>query len=77
VLCLLRISETNLSANINAQSNLEEKTMETNSYICGDTLIRSVPVPDSNYKKAEVVITKEEFIACYNAWIKEADNETD
>ena len=51
--------------------------METNFYIFGgDTLIRSVPVPDSNYRKAEVVITKEEFIACYNAWIKETDNET-
>lgn len=44
--------------------------------IQNDMLIREVPVEgsDTTYE-LKCVITKDEFIACYNKWIKEAENE--
>lgn len=43
-----------------------------------DMLIRRVPIEygvnHTTYRN-DCIISKEEFIACYNAWIKEADNE--
>lgn len=44
----------------------------------GNALIREIPVATcptemfGTYRK-EVVITKEEFLECYNAWVKEKD----
>lgn len=40
--------------------------------------IRAIPVYDNGEvfaMRKECVITKEEFIECYNAWIKEKKNE--
>jgi hypothetical protein len=45
------------------------------SEIWNDSLIRYVPI-EGNFLEGEVVITKEEFLACYNIWVKEADGET-
>ena len=42
-----------------------------------DKLVRDTPIRQNGEWVAchkAVVITKEEFIACYNAWIKENDN---
>lgn len=39
----------------------------------GDVLARQVPTTEPNKSRLEMVITKEEFIACYNKWIKEED----
>ena len=46
---------------------------ETTFTIDGDKLIRCVPVPQlgEHFSKCDVVIDKETFIKCYNAWIKE------
>lgn len=44
-----------------------------------DMLVRKTRAYSDEYKapvyKTEVVITKEEFLACYNALKKEADND--
>lgn len=41
------------------------------SEIQNDSLIRYLPVPDvPRAIQSRVVITKEEFITCYNVWIK-------
>ena len=42
--------------------------------IQGDKLIRQTPVytpvySDGSFVKNELVITKEEFLACYNEWV--------
>jgi len=42
-------------------------------FIEGNVLARQAPTNDPHKSKLEVVITKEEFIACYNAWIKEEE----
>lgn len=47
----------------------------TDYIITNDTLIRKAPTficegSFSYYIKETPIITKEEFIACYNAWIK-------
>ena len=47
--------------------------METSFEIWNDTLVREEPVYTCeggiSYCKRTAVITKEEFIACYKAWI--------
>ena len=43
-----------------------------------DMLIREVPISDSGkiiVFKRECIITKNEFLACYNKWVKEKENE--
>lgn len=43
-----------------------------------DMLIREVPIKvngDVTSIKRECVITKDEFLACYNKWVKEAEND--
>ena len=43
-----------------------------NYEIYDDKAVRVVPVKEcgDNLLKAELIITKEEFLACYNAWVK-------
>ena len=43
-----------------------------NYEIDNDKAVRLVPVKecDDNLVKAELIITKEEFLACYNAWVR-------
>jgi hypothetical protein len=42
-----------------------------NYEIYDDKAVRFVPVKacEGNLVKAEMIITKEEFLACYNAWV--------
>ena len=43
-----------------------------------DMLFREIPIIDNGNVvsiKRECVITKDEFIACYNKWVKEKENE--
>lgn len=50
---------------------LEKGRRMENSYIEDDRLMRTCPVhPYDNIKKLETVITKEEFLMCYEAWVK-------
>lgn len=45
-----------------------------NSYIEDDKLIRVVPVDwFSTTMRVETVITKEEFLMCYKAWVEGKD----
>lgn len=41
-----------------------------------DMLFREIPVEGSDNYELKCVITKDEFLACYNKWIKEANNES-
>lgn len=42
--------------------------------IINDIMCRTIPVEhDHSMMRSEIVITKEEFIACYNKWIKEEE----
>ena len=48
--------------------------MINSKYEINDTaLIRCVPV-ERGFIENDLVITKEEFVACYNKWIKSTDN---
>ncbi len=52
--------------------------MSSKTIIQDDMLIRKIPFRkdgDIVIFDQELIITKDEFIACYNKWIKEADNE--
>lgn len=44
--------------------------MESKFEVTDTALIRSAPV-ERGFIRNDLVITKEEFIACYNKWIKE------
>lgn len=48
--------------------------MIENKFEVTDTaLIRTAPVEERNFIRNDLVITKEEFVACYNKWIKESE----
>lgn len=42
-----------------------------NYKIYNDKAIRFIPLIEygNNFSRAELIITKEEFLACYNAWV--------
>ena len=41
-----------------------------NYEIYDDKAVRVVMEFEDNVKRGELIITKEEFLACYNAWVK-------
>lgn len=45
-------------------------------YIEADRLVRRTKVDQSIYR-SDIVITKDEFLACYNAWALNSDNAED
>lgn len=54
-----------------------EITIKGKGYVDGDYLLRDIYVLDKNgdlkyISGSEMVITKDEFVKCYNAWIKGA-----
>lgn len=58
---------------------LEDEIKRKRMVIQDDMLIREIPIgvsEDIVSFERECIITKDEFIACYNKWVKEANNET-
>jgi len=57
-----------------------EITRKGKGYVYGDYLVRDIHVLDKNgdlkyISGSELVLTKDEFVKCYNAWIKEPKDE--
>lgn len=58
---------------------LEDEMKRKRTIIQDDMLIREIPIGVSDGEvisiERECIITKDEFIACYNKWVKEACND--
>lgn len=50
------------------------ESFESSFDIIDDKLVRTDPL-SKNYSTSETIITKDMFIACYNAWIRDSNVE--